>query len=166
MSTRSLHGFCYIFEHQKLEGSQPIGLSSNSSDDLNSLKVSGSYVYNSVLSFTAGYFNIWGNADPLLFADSLSPSNLGSPNSNGEIFDVAWLPWSKGGPSFYPWFNARLGVSYTLYNQFNGASPTTMVLSAMPATTTQRLSTLGWLSRPCSPQMSGPPSPALASGRK
>ena len=114
--------FSYIFEHQKLEGSQPIGLSSNSSDDLNSLKVSGSYVYNSVLSFSAGYFNIWGNADPLLFADSLSPSNLGSPNSNGEIFDVAWLPWSKGGPSFYPWFNARLGVSYTHYNQFNGAS--------------------------------------------
>jgi hypothetical protein len=69
--------FSYIFEHEKLEGSQPIGLSSNSSDDLNSLKVSGSYVYNSVLSFTAGYFNIWGNADPLLFADSLSPSNLG-----------------------------------------------------------------------------------------
>ena len=61
--------FSYIFEHEKLEGSQPIGLSSNSSDDLNSLKVSGSYVYNSVLSFTAGYFNIWGNADPLLFAD-------------------------------------------------------------------------------------------------
>ena len=79
-------------------------------------------MYNGVLSFTAGYFNIWGNADPLLFADSLSPSNLGSPNSNGEIFDVAWLPWSKGGPSFYPWFNARLGVSYTHYNQFNGAS--------------------------------------------
>jgi hypothetical protein len=112
----------YIFEHQRLEGSQPLGLSSNASDDLNSFKVSGSYVYDRTLSFTAGYFNIWGNADPLLFPDSLSSTHLGSPNSNGWIFDVAWLPWSNGGPSIYPWLNVRLGVSYTLYNQFNGAS--------------------------------------------
>jgi hypothetical protein len=112
----------YIFEHQKLDGSQPLGLSSHSSDNLNSFKVSGSYVYDGVVSFTAGYFNIWGDADPLLFPDSLSPTNLGSPNSNGWIFDVAWLPWSNGGPSIYPWFNARIGVSFTLYNQFNGAS--------------------------------------------
>ena len=33
-----------------------------------------------------------------------------------------WMPWSNGGPSIYPWLNVRLGVSYTLYNQFNGAS--------------------------------------------
>ena len=112
----------YIFEHQKLDGSQPLGLSSHSSDNLNSFKVSGSYVYDGTVSFTAGYFNIWGDADPLLFPDSLSPTNLGSPNSNGWIFDVAWLPWSNGGPSIYPWFNARIGVSFTLYNQFNGAS--------------------------------------------
>lgn len=35
----------YIFEHQKLDGSQPLGLSPNSSDNLQSFKVSGSYVY-------------------------------------------------------------------------------------------------------------------------
>ncbi len=112
----------YIFEHQKLNGSQPLGLSANASDDLNSFKVSGSYVYNGTVSLTAAYFDIWGNADPLLYGDSLSPMHLGSPNSNGWIFDVAWLPWSNGGPSIYPWFNARIGVSFTLYNQFNGAS--------------------------------------------
>jgi len=112
----------YIFEHEKLDGSQALGLASNSSDRLQSLKISGSYVYNGVVSFTAGYFNVWGNADPLLYGDSLSPTNLGSPNSNGWVFDVAWLPWSNRGPSIYPWFNMRLGASFTLYNQFNGAS--------------------------------------------
>jgi hypothetical protein len=35
----------FIFEHQKLDGSQPLGLSSSSSDNLQSFKVSGSYVY-------------------------------------------------------------------------------------------------------------------------
>jgi hypothetical protein len=114
--------FSYIFEHQSLDGSQPLGLSSNSSDTLQSLKVSGSYVYDSIVSFTGGYFDVRGSTDSLLFPDSLSPSHLGSPNSNGWIFDLAWLPWSKGGPSFYPWLNARIGVSYTLYDQFDGAS--------------------------------------------
>jgi hypothetical protein len=114
--------FTYIYEHQNLDGSQAMGLASNSTNHLESLKVSGSYVYDGVVSLTAGYFNVWGSADPLLYGDSLSPTNLGSPNSNGWIFDVAWLPWSNQGPSIYPWFNVRLGVSFTLYNQFNGAS--------------------------------------------
>jgi hypothetical protein len=35
---------------------------------------------------------------------------------------VAWLPFSKGGPSLWPWLNARIGLSYTLYNEFDGAS--------------------------------------------
>jgi hypothetical protein len=112
----------YIFEHEKLAGSQLLGLAANSSDNLQSFKLSGSYVYNSIWSFSAGYFDIRGSADPLLYADSLSPSAPGSPNSNGWILDLAWLPWSKGGPSFYPWLNARIGVSYTLYDQFDGAS--------------------------------------------
>jgi len=29
-------------------------------------------------------------------------------------FDVAYLPFSHGGPSFFPW-NARFGLSYTKY---------------------------------------------------
>jgi hypothetical protein len=114
--------FTYIFQHQKNDGSQPMGLASNASDDLDSLKVSGEYVYNSVVSFNVGYFNLSGDADALLYADSSSPASPGSPNSNGWVFDVAWLPWSNGGPKWWPWLNTRLGVSYTHYNEFNGAS--------------------------------------------
>jgi hypothetical protein len=112
----------YIFEHEKLDGSQLLGLSSNSSDNLQSLKLSASYVYNGIYSLSAGYFNIRGSVDPGLYPDSLSPSAPGSPNSNGWTFDVAWIPLSNGGPSFYPWVNARIGVSWTLYNEFDGAS--------------------------------------------
>jgi hypothetical protein len=112
----------YILEHQKLDGSQVLGLASNRSNDLDSFKASASYVYDTHYSFSAGYFNIKGSADALLYADSLSPSAPGSPNSNGWVFDVAWLPFSKGGPAFWPWLNARIGLSYTLYNEFDGAS--------------------------------------------
>lgn len=114
--------FSYIFQHQKNDGSQLLGLASNSTDDLESLKVSGEYVYNHILSFNVGYFNINGDADALLFDESLSPSAPGSPNSSGWVFDVALLPWSNGGPKWWPWFNSRIGVSYTHYNEFNGAS--------------------------------------------
>lgn len=114
--------FSYIFEDEKLNASQPLGLSSKRSDHLESLKLSGSYVYDSVLSFTTAYFDVRGSTDELLFADSASPNHPGLPNSNGWIFDAAWIPWSKGGPWFDPWFNARIGVSYTLYDKFNGAS--------------------------------------------
>ena len=112
----------YIFEHEKLDGSQLLGLSSNLSDNLQSYKLSASYVYDSIVSLSAGYFNLRGSVDPALYADSLSPTAPGSPNSNGWVFDVAWLPFSKGGPALWPWLNARIGVSYTLYNQFDGAS--------------------------------------------
>jgi len=112
----------YIWEHEKLTGSQPLGLSSKSSDNLQSFKASASYVYDTRYSFSVGYFNLKGSADALLHADSLSPSAPGSPNSNGWVFDVAWIPFSKGGPAFWPWLNARIGLSYTLYNQFDGAS--------------------------------------------
>ncbi len=112
----------YIVEHEKLDGSQLLGLSSNSSDNLQSLKLSASYVYDGIYSLSAGYFNLRGSVDPALYPDSLSVSAPGSPNSNGWTFDLAWLPLSNGGPSFYPWVNARLGVSWTLYNQFDGAS--------------------------------------------
>ena len=67
---------------------------------------------------TATYFNINGTADPTLYA----PNANFSPNSEGWIFDVSYLPFSRGGPSFWPWANARIGLSYTLYTRFNGAS--------------------------------------------
>jgi hypothetical protein len=114
--------FTYIFQHQKNDGSQLLGLASNSSDDLESLKVSGEYVYNGIWSFDAGYFNIKGDADALLYEDSASPSAPGSPNSSGWVFDVAVAPWSNGGPKWWPWLNSKIGVQYTHYNEFNGAS--------------------------------------------
>jgi hypothetical protein len=32
------------------------------------------------------------------------------------------MPFSHGGPDLWPWFNTRLGVSYTLFNRFDGGS--------------------------------------------
>jgi hypothetical protein len=31
-------------------------------------------------------------------------------------------PWSNGGPRWWPGFNSKIGIQYTHYNEFNGAS--------------------------------------------
>jgi hypothetical protein len=64
------------------------------------------------ISATAGYFNVSGTADPLLFAQaSVSGSAKGSPGSDGYLLNVAW------------WLQQNIGLTlqYTGYMKFNGA---------------------------------------------
>ena len=51
---------------------------------------------------------------------SLSASS--SPNGDGLIFDVAYLPFSHGSPGPYSTWNARLGVQYTHYLHLYGGT--------------------------------------------
>lgn len=116
----------HINETQQLNSSFLQGLSTNNYNTLETFKVTASYVYDHTYSLTAGYFSAYGSADAALF----SSTSLGnSPDGNGLIFDLAYLPFSKGGPDVWPWLNARIGVSYTHYlklfggvNNFDGLS--------------------------------------------
>lgn len=99
--------------------------STNLYNTLETFKASISYIYDHTYSLTAGYFSTYGTADAGLFAGS---SVRNSPDGQGLIFDAAYLPFSHGGPSFWPWGNARIGLSYTHYlklfggvNNFDGA---------------------------------------------
>jgi len=109
----------YIWENQKLNGEFGAGVSSNPTDDLNSFNISASYIYNHTISLTGGYFNTWGTSDVLLYTGA--GFTTGSPNSSGETVDLAFLPFSYGGPRIWPWLNARIGILYTHYNQFDGS---------------------------------------------
>jgi hypothetical protein len=107
----------YIFERQLLDNSfQAIG--TNPTDYLRSLKLSAEYVYDHTFAFTGTYFQITGSPDAAIFGNNVNSS----PNSSGWIFDAAYLPFSKGGPEQWPWFNTRLGVSYTAFTRFDGGS--------------------------------------------
>jgi hypothetical protein len=115
----------HINERQQLNSSFSQGISSNFYNTLESFKASVSYIYDHTYSLTAGYFNVYGSADAGLWAAS---SLTSTPNGEGLIFDAAYSPFMKGGPSVWPWANARIGVSYTHYlklfggvNNFDGA---------------------------------------------
>ncbi len=34
--------------------------------------------------------------------------------------DLAYMPFSKGGPDIWPWFNAGFGIQYTHYEKIDG----------------------------------------------
>jgi hypothetical protein len=64
-------------------------------------------------AFTAGYFQTTGTTDAVIFAPaSVTGSRTGSPNSRGLVGEAAVNPWQ----------NTRLGLQYTAYTLFNGAS--------------------------------------------
>ena len=109
----------YILEYQDLSASQSLGLSTNSFNSLHSFHIKGSYYYKQMIGLSAGYFNLQGSSDPLLFGD-VSANN--SPNSAGWTLELDYIPFNYGGPAFWPWLNMKLGLQYIRYSKFDGAS--------------------------------------------
>lgn len=107
----------WIHENHDTGASQALGLADNSNDQLRSLNASVSYIYDKTWSFTAGRVSVGGTADAALYG---TPS--GGPNSAGWIGEIAYLPFSHGGPSFWPWLNFRIGLQYTRWTKFDGAT--------------------------------------------
>jgi hypothetical protein len=107
----------WVHENHNTSASQTLGLADNSHDTLRSLNASISYIYDKTWSLSAGRFSIGGTADATLYG-----TFTGSPNSAGWITEIAYLPFSYGGPAFWPWLNMRIGLQYTLWNKFDGAT--------------------------------------------
>jgi hypothetical protein len=114
----SLEGY-WITENQNLSASSALGLAANTHNHLRSLRAKVTYYYNQTYGVTAAYFNLNGTPDPLLFSSSVTTS---SPNSNGWIGELDYIPFSYGGPSSWPWLNMKLGVQYIYYTKFDGTS--------------------------------------------
>ncbi len=115
----------YVWQTKKNNIENHFGAMANASDQLNDINVSASYIYERTISLTAGWFDTWGTSDANLYGTLASggPSANGSPNSSGWNFDLAYSPFMNGGgPDIWPWFNARIGVLYTHYDEFNGTS--------------------------------------------
>jgi hypothetical protein len=107
----------WIHENHNTSASQTLGLANNSNNQLRSLNASASYIYDNTWSLTAGRVSVGGTADAALYG-----TFTGSPNSAGWIFELAYLPFSHGGPSFWPWLNFRIGLQYTHWSKFDGAT--------------------------------------------
>ena len=107
----------WVHENHNTSASQTLGFADNSNDQLRSLNASVSYIYDKTWSLTAGRISVGGTPDATLYG-----TFTGSPNSAGYIFELAYLPFSRGGPEFWPWLNFRIGLQYTHWNKFDGAT--------------------------------------------
>ena len=111
----------YIHESQKLDATFANGGSVNPTDTLNEARAYGSLAYgdDNRIVLTAQHFNTWGSTDTGLYGGFASGF---SPNSDGWIAEIAYIPFVSSQAPGWPWFNARVGVQYTWYNKFDGTT--------------------------------------------
>jgi len=95
-----------------------LGNTANASSSLKEYKITADYLWDKTYGFSAQYFNTSGTSDALVY----SSSQTGSPNSNGYVFQVNYLPFNKGiGPAFWSRSNVKFSLQYVIYNRFDGS---------------------------------------------
>ena len=103
----------YIHEQQKLDATFNLlpGPGVNLTNELNEARAYASLAYgnNNRVVLTGQYFNTWGSTN--LAADT-----------KGWIAEIAYIPFISSFSPGWPWFNARIGLQYTWYEQFGGTS--------------------------------------------
>ncbi len=103
----------YIDEKQALDASVIAGFAANARNDLKTFKIAGEYSYQRTIGGSLGYFDTTGSVDTMLYAQApVSGSLYNSPDSNGTVMEVNYLPW----------LNTKMQLQYVRYGKFNGAS--------------------------------------------
>jgi hypothetical protein len=108
----------HIHENMTLNSSVATGAAANLSDNLNQTQIAATYYYRRKIGGTLQYFTINGSSDNLLYPANPTGgpgvvfSANGSPESNGWIAELNYLPW----------LNVKVSAQYTFYNKFNGGS--------------------------------------------
>ncbi len=117
----------FIRERQRRTLAHDNGEADQVSGRLNQFNLGGSYYFDKTYGLSARLFDTRGTADSLYYSDGYLN---GSPNTRGYTLQADWSPLSKSAP-FGTWLNFRVGVQYTGYDRFNGASRNEVI--AMPS---------------------------------
>ncbi len=95
----------YIHESQTLTASKALRLADNATNDLHSLRLTGSYLYDRFVGGRLSFATVRGSADETFY---------GAPGAKATSLTAeAWVQ---------PWQNARFGVNYVHYLDFDGGS--------------------------------------------
>lgn len=112
-----------IHEGQNQQAAFNTGAAIRANNTLNQVNANVSYFYQNTYGLTLGWQYTWGSADPLLYpAAPVTGSRNGSPDSNAFIIEADWIPFGKDMSWGRPFANLKLGLQYTIYTLFNGAS--------------------------------------------
>jgi hypothetical protein len=113
----------YVHERQTLDFDFEEGATARRHHNLSSVNASVGWSHLATYGLTVGLFDSWGTRDADLFApEEDGGSRTGKPNTAGYILQADWTPFGKEGSWGAPAVNLRLGLQYTGYFKFNGAS--------------------------------------------
>jgi hypothetical protein len=103
----------YIRENSSLDASFQQASAARIGHHLDSFNANAEYHFGNRYSVALGWLDVKGTSDSLLYApDSVTGSANGSPGSEGYIASLSWWPVQ----------NVQVGLQYTAYTRFNGAS--------------------------------------------
>lgn len=112
----------YIHESSDLQASCALALVGDGSDigcaktTLNQLRGDVSVSYKGKFGATVAGFSTTGSSNANLYGPS------GKPDSDGVMVQLDYTPWGNGKSPLGPRVNVRVGVQYTAYGKFDGAS--------------------------------------------
>ena len=113
----------FISESQHRGATFAAGGAEHSNGHADAFNLNASWYYKSHYGLTAGYFSNSGDRDDVLYAPNPGDgSRVGRPNSSGGVFQADWTPFGQADSWHSPWANLRVGIQYTVYGKFNGAS--------------------------------------------
>ena len=110
----------YLDERQRLNATCTLAgapLQSCADNDLHDFRIDGSYYFRHRFGLTVQYFNTTGSANPVIYA----ANRTFAPDSAGVNLQVDATLFPNSNSPIGPRFNARVGVQYTAYTEFNGA---------------------------------------------
>jgi hypothetical protein len=102
----------YVYEKQTLNNTFAEGAASNLHNHLNATNINASYWYENTYGATLAAIANDGSSDALLYG--------GSPNTEGGVAEISWVPFGKDTSWKQPYINLRLGLQYTFYTKFAG----------------------------------------------
>ena len=101
----------WIHEERKFNN---ISLAAHRHNHLDTERLTASYYYRRRFGFAVQGFSTTGTRDPVMYPTGIAVlgSAKGKPDTQGALLELTFLPW----------LNTKLGVQYTIYSKFNGAS--------------------------------------------
>jgi hypothetical protein len=106
----------YIHETLRMQAGDALALGASPDQWLDTMRVDVSYSFAATVTPSIQLFRTVGTTDASYWA-----TPTGSPNSDGMILEVAYVPWGKPDSPF-PNMNVRLAVQYVNYFKFDGSS--------------------------------------------
>ena len=106
-----------LHERQQLDATVGLGSADNARHSLDQVRLNATYFYQNTYGLTGAFVRTWGTSDATFYG-----TRTGRPNSTSFMIEADYVPFGKEGSWMAPLANLKIGLQYTAYAEFDGAS--------------------------------------------